>query len=145
MTQKVSSGTCLLCRASVTKRSALKHGTACLQASDWPTGDEPSLLIMAQGRYQKKYWLVVLARHDARLGDLDQLIRDVWVECCGHLCAFRIGDDAYYSEPESYTDDMHIPLSHVVAPGSTFIYDYDFGSTTSLELKVIEEASIAPP
>ena len=145
MTQKVSSGTCLLCRASVTKRSALKHGTACLQASDWPTGDEPSLLIMAQGRYQKKYWLVVLARHDARLGDLDQLIRDVWVECCGHLSAFRIGDDAYYSEPESYTDDMHIPLSHVVAPGSTFIYDYDFGSTTSLELKVIEEASIAPP
>lgn len=144
MTSKVSPGTCLLCRAPVTKRKALKHGTECLQASGWPIGEEPSLLIMIQGRHHKEYWLVVLARHDARLGDLDQLIRDVWVECCEHLSSFRIGGATYDSDAERFTNDMNVPLSHLIAPGSTFTYDYDFGSPTSLDLKVIGETSVAP-
>ncbi len=99
---------------------------------------------MIQGRHHKKYWLVVLARHDAQLGDLDQLIRDVWVECCEHLSSFRIGGATYDSDAERFTNDMNVPLSHLIAPGSTFTCDYDFGSTTSLELKVIGETPVAP-
>ena len=144
MTPKVSPGTCLLCRAPVTKQKALKHGMECLQASGWPTGKKPSLLIMIRGRDNKNYWLVVLARHDARLRDLDQLIRDVWVECCGHLSSFEIEGVIYESDAECSTDAMNAPLSHLVSPGSTFSYDYDFGSTTSLNLKVIGETPVAP-
>ena len=144
MTPKVSPGTCLLCRAPVTKRKALEHGMECLQALGWPTGKKPSLLIMIQGQDNKNYWLVVLARHDARLGDLDQLIRDVWVECCGHLSSFEIGGVIYESDAECSTDAMNVPLSHLLSPGSTFTYDYDFGSTTSLDLKVIGETPVTP-
>jgi len=145
MTPQVSPGTCLLCRAPVTKRGALKHGMKCLQASGWPTGKKPSLLISIQGRYERNYWLVVLARHDARLGDLDRLIRDVWVECCGHLSSFLVGGVDYDSDDECSTDAMNVPLADLVSPGSTFSYDYDFGSTTSLDLKVIGETPAAPP
>lgn len=145
MAPKASPGTCLLCRAPVTKRRALKHGMACLQASGWPTGKKPSLLIVIQGRYNKDYWLVVLARHGARLKDLDRLIRDVWVECCDHLSSFKIGGVAYDSDDEYSRNAMGVPLSHLVSPGSTFSYDYDFGSTTSLDLKVIGETPVAPP
>jgi hypothetical protein len=145
MTPKVPPGTCLLCRAPVTKRKALKHAMECLQASGWPTGKKPSLLIMIQGLHKKSYWLVVLARHDARLGDLDQLIRDVWVECCGHLSSFEIDGVLYDSDDDMCsTGAMEVPLSDLVSPGSTFIYDYDFGSVTSLALKVIGETPIAP-
>lgn len=145
MASKVSPGTCLLCRAPLTKRKALKHGMACLQASGWPTGKKPSLLIMIQGRYNKDYWLVVLARHDAWLRELDRLIRDVWVECCDHLSSFKIGGVAYESDSTFSTGAMSVPLARLVSPGSTFTYDYDFGSTTSLDLKVIGETPIALP
>jgi len=146
MTPKVSTATCLVCRAPLTKRKALKHATECLQASGWPTEEKPSLLIMIEGLRKNKYWLVVLARHDARLGDLDRLIRDVWVECCGHLSSFEIEDVLYDSDDDvCSTGAMEVPLSDIVSPGSTFTYDYDFGSTTSLELKVIGETPIAPP
>lgn len=145
MTPKASSGTCLICRAPITKRKALKHGIECLQTAGWPTGKKPSLIIMIQGQRSKKYWLIVLARHDALLADLDKLIRDVWVECCEHLSSFRIGGAMYDSDDEYSTDAMAVPLADLVSPGSTFSYDYDFGSTTSLDLKVIGESPVTPP
>ena len=145
MVPKVSSGTCLICRAPITKRKALNHGMECLQTANWPTGKKPSLIIMVQGQRSKKYWLIVLARHDALLGDIDQLIRDVWVECCEHLSSFRIGGAMYDSDDEHSTDAMAVPLADLVFPDSTFSYDYDFGSTTSLDLKVIGETPVTPP
>jgi hypothetical protein len=144
MVSKAPPGTCLLCKAPVTKRKVLKHSMECLQTSGWRAGKHPSFLIMIQGHYNKSYWLVVLARHDARLGDLDQLIRDVWVECCGHLSSFLIEEVIYESDAECSTDAMDVPLSHVLTRDSTFSYDYDFGSTTSLDLKVIGETPVAP-
>ncbi|MDK2974202.1 MAG: hypothetical protein PWP08_573 [Methanofollis sp.] len=144
MAPRSSSGTCLLCRAPVTKRGALKHGMECLQSSGWPTGKKSSLLIRIQGRDEKNYWMVVLARYDALLADLDQLIRDVWVECCGHLSAFQIGGVSYASDDEDSENTMNVFLSGIVSPGSVFSYDYDFGSTTTLELKVIGETPVVP-
>ncbi len=142
MTKKISPGTCLLCRAPVTERKALKHGMGCLEKSGWPAGEKPSLLIMIRERQDKDYWLAVLARHDTRLGDLDRLIRDVWVECCDHLSSFKIGGVDYEPGTDPSSD---LPLYDLIAPGSTFTYVYDFGSPTSLSLKVIGETPITPP
>ncbi|KUG21096.1 hypothetical protein ASZ90_009150 [hydrocarbon metagenome] len=138
------SGTCLLCRAPVTRRTVQRHAEGCLRSSGWPVGKKPSFLIRVQDRYNKSYWLVVLARHDARLSDLDCLIRDVWVECCGHLSAFTIGGETYTSG-DDIGDDMAVPLDRLLLPGSSFDYEYDFGTTTELELKVIGAAPVAPP
>ena len=122
------------------KTEALKHGTECFRRRAGPP-ERKLLLIMIQGGH-KEYWLVVLARHDARQRSRP-LIRDVWVECCEHLSSFRIGG-AIRLGRRAFTNDMNVPLSHLIAPGSTFTYDYDFGSTTSLDLKVIGETSVAP-
>jgi len=129
----------------VTKRGALKHCLECLDASGWPIGEKYSLIIRIEGKDERKYWMLALTRHDAQLRDLDQLIRDVWVECCGHLSAFEIGGISYDSYgDECPSDAMGVPLSNVIRPGSTFTYDYDFGSTTSLALKVIGATPVAP-
>ena len=88
--------------------------------------------------------MLVLARHDANLFDLDLLIRDVWVECCDHLSAFTIHGQRF----SSYTDDggpgLSVPLDHVIGPGSSFSYEYDFGSTTKLRLSVVGQSPVAP-
>lgn len=146
MTSKVSPGTCLICRAPVTEQNALEHGMACLPASDWPTGEDPSFLIMVQGDREREYWMLVLARQDALLGDLDQLLRDVWVECCGHPASFLIEEILYEVGDEADHDASDLPLVCPIVPDSTFIYDYgDFDSTTTLELTVIGETPLVPP
>jgi len=31
-------------------------------------------------------------KDNAALSDLDSFLRDIWLECCGHLSAFEIGE-----------------------------------------------------
>ena len=146
MTSKVSPGTCLICRDPVTEENALEHCMACLQASGWPTDEDHSFLIMVRGEHNREYWMLILARHDALLGDLDQLLRDVWVECYGYPASFFIEEIIYEVGDEAEYDASDLPLFCPVAPDSTFIYDYgDFDSTTTLELTVIGETPIVPP
>jgi hypothetical protein len=38
----------------------------------------------------------------AALIDLDDFLRAIWLECCGHLSEFTIGGTSYSSEPEDY-------------------------------------------
>ena len=145
MISKITLGTCLLCRVSVTKQEALKHGMECLQASGWPIGEEPSLLITIQGQQSKNYWLVVLARHDARLGDLELLIRDVWMEDCERMSSFLIEDVIYETDDEPSSGAMDVPLTDIIAPGSKFTYHYSFDPIVSLDLEVVGETPIIPP
>lgn len=134
-------GTCLLCRAVVSKKMALQHGENCLRSSGWPVGLFPSFIIRVEDRHDPTYWLIVLARHGALLSDLDCLIRDVWVECCDHLSCFTIGNKTYMNTNE----EMDIPLADLITAGSLFSYQYDFGSTTELRLKVLGETPVMPP
>ena len=47
-------------------------------------------------------------------------------------------DDTYVSEGGRELDDkpMRIKLGRVASPGSQLAYEYDFGSTTTLTIKV---------
>lgn len=38
-------------------------------------------------KYSKKYWLIIEVSENVTLKELDNFIRDIWVECCGHLSA----------------------------------------------------------
>ena len=73
---------------------------------------------MLYGAYNKDYWLIIQIKENATLDDLDQFIRDIWVECCGHLSAFEIDGVSYEREP-----------------------DDDFGSTTEIMVKVLDHYS----
>ena len=42
------------------------------------------------------YWLDLEIKTDSKLRQLDDLLRKVWLECCGHLSAFKI-DGLRYS------------------------------------------------
>ncbi len=75
---------------------------------------------------------------------LDALLRRVWLECCGHLSAFKI-DGLRYTvmvDPEFPFErnerSMGAKVSQVlIAPGQRFSYEYDFGSTTELVLRLV--------
>ena len=42
---------------------------------------------------------------DATLADLDRFLRDIWLECCGHMSQFTIGKARYISHPDRAAGD----------------------------------------
>lgn len=77
----------------------------------------------------------------ATLRHLDQFLRDIWLECCGHLSVFNIEGQRYDVHPieDLGSKTMAYPLEKVLSPGMVFEHEYDFGTTTDLTLKVVSE------
>jgi len=86
----------------------------------------------------RDFYLHVECAPRATLRALDALLRDTWLECCGHLSSFEIGGQR--TEDAGGFDDWGMdavkPLSTrieaALAPKTRFSYQYDFGSTTRL-------------
>jgi hypothetical protein len=95
--------------------------------------------VLVAGRYAKDYWMYVAVPVDAPLSKLDHFLRRVWLECCGHLSAFTIGRERYASGPMADLGErsMSVRLNRVLDVGLKFSYEYDYGSTTELTLKVV--------
>ena len=87
------------------------------------------------------YWLHLEAPSNATLADLDDVLRRTWLECCGHLSAFRLGGRSFSSSggDSDWNDDedLDVRLGELLAPGVTAAYEYDFGTTTDLVVKVV--------
>jgi len=79
------------------------------------------------------------------LEDVDNFLRKTWLECCGHLSSFKIDGINYDSGGSVQIFDveksktMGSQLRRVLIPGQTFSHEYDFGSTTYLDMKIISE------
>jgi predicted RNA-binding Zn-ribbon protein involved in translation (DUF1610 family) len=112
-----------------------KHIVKCPQRK---SGSDSCFHIVVQGRYLPQYWLHLEAKPVARLCDLDGFLRDIWLECCGHMSSFEIEGQEYMSSPTDYSDaeSMKVPLGKVLSPGLKFRHTYDFGTSTELDLRV---------
>ncbi|MDI6708011.1 MAG: hypothetical protein QMD21_03925 [Candidatus Thermoplasmatota archaeon] len=153
-----SNGKCSFCGDTFSKSAMTKHLKSCkrrkaaLEASLEEKGHSKTKIfhIVAEGRYLPEYWLHLEAPANATLEDLDDFLRDIWVECCGHMSAFTIQEARYITGAGidsmwvsigfvSGGRDMDIALGKVLAPRLKFYYEYDFGTTTELALKVVTE------
>lgn len=147
---KQSKGLCKYCGKEYTRGGMLKHLLACKERKnvlDKETGKRKSgyFELVISGKYISTYWLIIEMRDTATLKDLDIFLREIWVECCGHLSAFTINGETYEVLPD--TDDiwggfsepsksMDYKLKDVFSVGMSAEYEYDFGSTTELVIKV---------
>lgn len=145
---KQSVGKCSYCEKTFSKGAMTKHLAACDQvkvAAREPLGlgkgktrTTSILHLQVEGAYAPMYWMHLEAPADLTLADFDQFLRDIWLECCGHMSAFTINRVRYYSAVFEPGDrSMKSPLQKVLNIGMAFDYEYDFGSTTDLKLKVI--------
>lgn len=141
-------GTCLLCDAEKGKRAMARHVQSCAASSPGKGTPVSVFLLRAEAA---PFWLYAAARRDAELRDLDAFLRDTWLECCGHMSSFRIAGGRYTEPPQEEADvlfgppdrAMDITLSHVLRPNLSFEHDYDFGSTTTLQLAVVGEREMS--
>lgn len=128
MGRTTGSGECQLCGHQAGESELLHHLVACASNHDaqGPTESLIQLRFAAVG--DRRYWLHLEARAQTTLERVDSLLRHVWLECCGHLSAFRIGRDEL---------GMGRKVGKTFSrKGLSFDYEYDFGSTTALKGKV---------
>ena len=110
-TKEVSKGVCSFCKGEFEKAKMTQHLKYCKQrATEIATELEntPALQkirlfhILVEGRYNPQYWMHLELSAQDDLADLDDFLRAIWLECCGHLSEFTIGGTSYSSEPEDY-------------------------------------------
>lgn len=53
------------------------------------TGARRWFHLVVQARYAPDYWLHLQAPGDRTFGELDSVLRRLWLECCNHLSAFE--------------------------------------------------------
>lgn len=132
-------GDCQLCGATVSKPAMVKHLESCHAVHAWRTAKGKPVTGYLLRFRAGPFWLYLLARPEASLADVDTLLRDVWLECCGHLSAFTLGGREYQASPQAGERGMKVRLDKVLpAAGISFDYEYDFGSTTELVGQVIK-------
>lgn len=125
MARTASKGNCYICGKTVTKTVAKRH-----LLSHSYDGDkcQKCRLLKIESPYDKDYWLYVDMPLTSDLYSLDSFLREIWLECCGHMSVFFIGR---YGKI-----DMETTISHL-SEGIVLHYEYDFGSTTELTVTVV--------
>jgi hypothetical protein len=132
MRKSSANGICTYCQLEVSKnsRSILSHLANCQGKQSAVESDgEDYLLLLIEDKYSREYWLVIKAKSTIPLKWIDKFIRDIWVECCGHLSEFS---DKYSKI------SMTQSLDQVFSEGNKIEYVYDFGTSTELKLSLIQ-------
>ena len=142
-------GKCKYCGKEYTKSYMIRHLAGCKErmagiAAKKGTKRCGYYELAITGKYDKAYWLIIEISENATLKDLDSFLRDIWLECCGHLSAFEIYGTSYEIAPDSDSfwgkpaKSMNYKLKSVLQKGMVINYEYDFGSTTELVINVQE-------
>ncbi|MCX6927512.1 MAG: hypothetical protein NT154_30545 [Verrucomicrobia bacterium] len=167
MNDELTSAKCRLCVRMLGKRQMTTHLKACWEHHKMGmTGKATARWyhLVVEARHAPDYWMHLQAPANCTFGDLDGVLRAVWLECCDHLSAFEfpvkrkrlrlatpLDMAAMFEElrresrqlisDDDASDDalMGKTLGSRLKPGVVFSHQYDFGSTTELALRVAGE------
>lgn len=162
----VSVGECLFCNKSFTKAAITKHLGTHLgeKVKDGKPGKSFQVRIETNPKWgASPYFLSLWVDGNATTGNIDVFLRHIWLECCGHMSSFadpkkrRKGGGWNFFDTENLfgkgktkeyeklmeEQNGEIPMSKkakdVLRKGLKLNYEYDFGSTTDLQVTVTDE------
>lgn len=139
MAKSVTKGNCYLCGKYLAKSGVVKHLSAAHNA-EGQNAQRCVLLKVESG----DYWLYLDMADTASLKPLDAFLRKIWLECCGHMSCFYVRQTAYGWYGGGIQElGMARKLSSF-CKGDQILYDYDFGSTTTLKITVMDTGFFRP-
>jgi hypothetical protein len=124
-----------------------RHLKGC-SANHEPSQGKPARLfhLRVEDAYSPIFWLDLEMKAQAPLAKLDSFLREIWLECCGHLSSFDIEGVSYTVSPSGggffggfVERSMKAKLGDVASEGIRFHHTYDFGTSTELKLRVVGE------
>jgi len=150
-----SEGKCLFCDKSFSSAKINRHLISHLNT--WPPSGKKgqSFLVKVEPfrrRGTSPYFLNLWIDGETKFDDFDGFLRDIWLECCGHLSAFidpakRKPAGGLFNFLDEGEDDEEyegdIPkkwkVKKVFLKDKVLEYEYDFGSTTKLRITIVEQ------
>ncbi len=159
-------GVCCFCNKTFTKAGINRHLSTHLKEMTKSQKAGRSFFVKVEtNKYygSTPYFLSLWIDGEAKMKNFDDFLRDIWLECCGHMSAFRnpknaqrgglwslmeASDYLESGEIDKYEQLMEeasgeIPLSRKIkdalAKGLVLEYTYDFGSSTELTISVLDE------
>jgi hypothetical protein len=131
-------GACVFCGKRSSRGGMSRHLQACperkaaIRAAE-EKGGEPETLIhlQLQDAAGGSFWLHLEMRGSATLKKLDEYLRAIWLECCGHLSKFSRGG---WGTPDVAVSRK---AQDVLSEGVTLTHIYDFGDSSETLVKVV--------
>src|SRR6266446_2344378 len=110
MARRTSKGTCTFCHAELSKSNMTRHLQCCQQRAAMQTEAEShsqaqqtrTFHLMVEAYRLPIYWMHLEVTTETTLATLDQFLRTIWLECCGHLSEFEIANVRYSVDPVMY-------------------------------------------
>jgi hypothetical protein len=127
-----SEGKCLFCGKMFAKAGINRH--LAIHLNEMIETGKPGQSFLVKVETDKRwgstpYFLSLWIDGETTMKTIDKFLRDIWLECCGHLSKFDgVG--------------MAKKAGDIFAKGMQLDYEYDFGSSTLLTLTVVEEYPI---
>lgn len=92
-----SKGVCSACNRTISGRGMTRHLQSCPEREklQLKQGDGKVFLIKASAG---PFWVYFEVNDSSTLRDIDSFLRNLWLECYGHMSAFTIGSVRYYSD-----------------------------------------------
>ena len=140
-----SEGKCVYCNQTFAKAGITKHLAKHLQ--DLEKEQKTTETAFHVKIQVDEMFLNLLVSGDAQLVDLDDFLRAIWLECCGHMSSFKQKGKRYEIDYEDEDADFGEPIGELIAnifkEDMVLQYDYDFGSTTAFEIKILKSYNIS--
>ncbi|MBL7161193.1 MAG: hypothetical protein ISS57_01200 [Anaerolineales bacterium] len=138
--KKQSRGACVFCGKEMTKGGLTRHLNTCQQRQEATTKAdrqagkvEPIYHLQVQDAWNSDFWLYLEMRGSASLKSLDEYLRAIWLECCGHLSHFAVGGG---------WGGQELPMSSkarmLFQPGLKLTHLYDYGTTSETKVTVTD-------
>ncbi len=135
---KQSKGKCTHCGLEIAKGGVTRHLSACaiwqalMTKAELKKGSSQTLYYLRiQAVGQSQFWLDVEMRGSATLEHLDQYLRAIWLECCGHMSQFVFGGR------RGEKISMRRRIEEVFEPGIELTHIYDFGTSSETLIKAV--------
>jgi CRISPR/Cas system-associated protein Cas10 (large subunit of type III CRISPR-Cas system) len=121
-----SEGQCLYCNQFFSQKEITKHlDTHLLSANkqdvDKTTASYHHIIIEAG-----EMFLEILVEGEQKMKIIDDFLRRIWLECCGHLSGFQ---------HKNFKIGMSNKVKEVFDPKVKILHQYDYGSTTTIALR----------
>ncbi len=137
--KKQLKGKCLYCAGEITKSEAARHLAGCRRrqetiskAGNQKGQSETLYHLRVQAIGLEEFWLDLEMCASATLKNLDDYLKAIWLECCGHMSQFSVagrgGGKISFSRRAAEVFEQGAPLTHI----------YDFGTSSETMITALE-------
>jgi len=134
-----SRGKCIYCGKEMAKGGMSRHLPTCearqktIAEIKGKTGPGQNLYhLRVQDAWDGIFWLNLEMNGTATLNDLDHYLRAIWLECCGHLSDFFLGQAWGHKVAKKTQADR------IFQPGVELTHIYDFGTSSETKITVVD-------